>query len=80
MRTADFVLKKNFFEFNGEVKRQKSGTAIRTKSASPYACIFLVEVETEFLKSQEFQHFYIFQHFRYIFYVDSWRKKADSVS
>ena len=54
---ADFVLKNNFFEFNGEVKRQKCGTAIGTKFAPPYACIFMDEVETEFLKSQELQPF-----------------------
>ena len=50
---AEFVLQNNFFEFNWEVKRQKSGTAIGTKFAPPYACIFMDEVETEFLKSQE---------------------------
>ena len=44
---ADFVLKYNFFELNGEVKRQKSGTAIVTKFAPAYACIFMDEVETE---------------------------------
>ena len=54
---ADFVLKNNFSEFNGEVKQQKSGTAIGTKFAPPYACIFMDEVETEFLKSQELQLF-----------------------
>ena len=37
VRMADFVLKNNFFEFNGEIKRQKSGTAIGTKLAPPYA-------------------------------------------
>ena len=44
-------------EFNGEVKRQKSGTAVGTKFAPPYACIFMDEVETEFLKSQELKPF-----------------------
>ena len=39
MKIADFVLKNNFFEFNGEVKRQKLGTAIGTKFAPLYACI-----------------------------------------
>ena len=29
-----------------------SGTAIGTKSAPPYACIFMDYVETEFLKTQ----------------------------
>ena len=50
---ADFVLKNNFFKFNRDVKRKKSGTAIGTKFASPYACIFMIEVETEILKSHE---------------------------
>ena len=54
---AKFVLRNNFFEFNGEVKRQKSGTTIGTKIAPPYASIFMDEVETKILKSQELQPF-----------------------
>ena len=54
---VEFVLKNNFFEFNDGVKRQKSGTAIGTNFAPPYACIFIDEVETEFLKSEELQPF-----------------------
>ena len=57
VQMAEFVLKNNFFEFNGEVKRQKSGTAIGAKFAPPYTCIFMDEVEMEFLKSQELQPF-----------------------
>ena len=57
VQMADFVLKNIFFEFNREVKRQKSGTAIGTKFAAPYTCIFMDEAETEFLKSQELQPF-----------------------
>ena len=53
VQMAEFVLTNNFFEFNGEVKRKKSGTAIGTKFAPPYGFIFMDEVETEFLKSQE---------------------------
>ena len=30
VQIAELVLKNNFFEFNGEVKRQKSGTSIET--------------------------------------------------
>ena len=41
VRTTKFVLKYNFFEFNNEVKRQKSGTAIGAKCTSSYACIFM---------------------------------------
>ena len=50
---VEFVLKNNYFEFNSEVYRQISGTAMGTKFAPPYACIFMNMVETEFLKEQE---------------------------
>ena len=50
---VEFVLKSNFFEFNGSVKQQVSGMAIGTKCAPTYACIFMDKVETEFLKTQE---------------------------
>ena len=45
VQMADLVLKKIlfFFYFNGEVKRQKSGTAIETKFAPPYACILMMK-------------------------------------
>ena len=49
---ADFVLQDNFFEFIGEVKRQRSQTAIDTKFAPLYASIFMDAVETELLTSQ----------------------------
>ena len=50
---AEFVLKNNFFELNSYVKQQVSGTAIGAKYAPTYACIYMDEVETEFLKTQE---------------------------
>ena len=46
-------LKNNYFEVNGKVKKQVSGTAIGTKFPSPYACIFMDQVEIEFLKTQK---------------------------
>ena len=48
---AEFVVKNNFFEFNGSVKQQVSGTAIGTKCAPTYASIYMDEVKTEFLKT-----------------------------
>ena len=50
---AEFVLKNNYFEFNSDVYRQILGTAMGTKFAPPYACIFMDMVETEFLSQQE---------------------------
>ena len=37
---AEFVLNSNIFEFNNKTYHQKSGPAIQTKSAPPYACIW----------------------------------------
>ena len=37
IKMAEFVLKNNYFEFNGKVKRELSRTAIGTKFAPPYA-------------------------------------------
>ena len=50
---AEVWLKSNFFEFNGSVKQQVSGTAIGTECTPTYACIYMDEVETEFWKTQE---------------------------
>ena len=55
MQMAEYVLKNIFFELDGEVKQQKSGTAIGTNFKPP--CIFMDEVETGFFKSEELQPF-----------------------
>ena len=47
-KTAEFVLKNNYFEFTGKFKKQLSGTAIGTKFAPAYASIFMDEVESNF--------------------------------
>ena len=40
VQMTEFILKNNFFEFNGQIKQQFSGTAIGTKCAPTYACIY----------------------------------------
>ena len=52
VKMAKFVLQNNHFEFNGETKQHISGTAIGTKFEHPYACAFIDQVESEFLKTQ----------------------------
>ena len=49
---AEFVLKNNYFEFGRSVYQQVSGTAIDTKFAPPYACIFMDRLENSFLEKQ----------------------------
>ena len=56
IRMADFVLKNNYFEFNGQIKKQIYGTAIGTKFAPPYPCLFMDKIETTFLETLELQH------------------------
>ena len=58
---AEFVLKNNYFEFNGQVKQRISGTAIDTKFAPAYACIFMDDVESKFIETQSFV-FFIWTH------------------
>ena len=53
LKMAEIVLKNNFFEFNGKVKKQLSGAAIGTKFAPTYASIFMDKLERDFLKFQE---------------------------
>ena len=52
VKMAEFVLKNNYFEFNSKIKKQISGTAIGTKFAPAYACIFMDKVENDFLESE----------------------------
>ena len=46
---TEFVLRNNYFEYNGKVKQQISGTAIGTKCTPTYACIYMDEFENKFL-------------------------------
>ena len=69
VQMAGFVLKKNYFEFNSSVKHQISGTAIRTKFAPPYACIFMDYTEKEFLKNKQIQPCIWFRYIDYIFFI-----------
>ena len=71
---AEFVLKNNYFQFNGKVKQQISGTAIGTKFAPTCACVFMDQVETDFLMAQENVPLVRFRYIDDVFYMDSWRK------
>ena len=76
---AEFALKNNIFEFNGKVKQQVVGTAIGTKFASPYACIYMDEVETKFLKTQEYAAAYMVSIYIYdIFFI--WNHSKDELN
>ena len=66
---AEFVLKNNYFEFNSNVKHQISGTAIGTKFAQPYACIYMDYMENQFLKNEQIQPWIWFRYVDDIFFI-----------
>jgi hypothetical protein len=74
---AEFVLKNNYFEFNSDVFCQISGTAMGTKFAPPYACIFLDMVDTEFLEQQEIKPWVWLRYIDDIFFV--WLEGEDKL-
>ena len=55
-----------------KVKQQILGTAIGTKFATPYACIFMDEVETSFLETHEMKPLAWFPYIDDVFFF-SWR-------
>ena len=63
---AESVLKINFFEFDSKFKQQSSGTVKGTKYALPYTCIFMDNVETDFLETQTVRPLVWL---RYIFFI-----------
>ena len=69
IRVADFVLKNNYFDLDGQIKQQISGTAISTKFAPPYACLFMNKIETAFLETQELQPLVLFRYIDDIFFI-----------
>ena len=46
------MLKNNYFEFESKITQQISGTAIGTKFAPPYACLFMDRIENDFFDSE----------------------------
>ena len=66
---AELVLKNNYFEFNGKVKQQLSGSAIGTRFTPPYACIFMNQVETEFFESQVYKPLLWFRYIDDFFFI-----------
>ena len=71
IKMARFVLQNSYFEFNGIVKQQISGTAISTKFAPTYACIFMDKLETDFLNTQEYLPLAWYRYIDDIFFI--WR-------
>ena len=71
VKMGEFVLNNNIFEFNSKAYQQKS--AIGTKFAPRYACIYMDEVEQKFLETQSKKPLIWLRYIDDIFfYLDSW--------
>ena len=75
LKMAQFVLKTNFFELNNDIFQQITGTAIGAKLAPPYACIFMDQIETTFLRTQSHQPMVWFRCIEDIFLFGLMEKK-----
>ena len=69
LKLLQFVLKNNYFEFNGKVKQQLLGLAIGTTCPSPYAFVFMHKVETGFLESEKHKRMIWFHHIDDIIFI-----------
>ena len=78
VQMAEFVLKNNFFEFNDDSFHQIAGTAIGTKFAPPYACIFMDELETDFLAAQPVQPWVWYRYIDDVFFI--WTGSEEELS
>ena len=56
VKTTEFVLKNNYFEFDLSVYQQVSGTTIDTKFSPAHACIFMDRLENNFLEMLTLNH------------------------
>ena len=69
IKMARLVLQNNNFEFNGIVKQEIAGTAIGTKFAAKYACIFMDKLESDFLNTQEYLPLVWYRYIDDIFFI-----------
>ena len=69
IKMAEFVLKNNYFDFNGQVKQKISGAAIGTKFARIYTCIFMDDIESKFLETQSLQPLIWFRYIDDVFFM-----------
>ena len=69
IKMIEFVLKNNSFEFDTNVYQQISVTAIGTNFAPSYACLFMDQLGTKFLKNQNLKLFVWFRYIDDIFFI-----------
>ena len=64
---AEVVLKNNIFPFKEKPLKQRRGTAIGTRFASPYSILLMTELEEEILSEIELKPYLWWKYIDYIF-------------
>ena len=60
---------KNYIEFGNKIKQQISRTVIWTKFAPSYACIFMNDLEANFVEGQHLQYLVCLRHIDSISFI-----------
>ena len=69
VKMAEFELNDNIFELNSKAYQQKPGTAIGTKFAPRYACIYIDKIEQKFVETQSKQPLIWLRYIDDIFFI-----------
>ena len=69
VKMTEFAMKNNYFQFSNKVYQEIWETAIGNKFAPPYACKFMDQVESQFLRNQKLQSFVWFRYIDDIFLI-----------
>ncbi|XP_033099381.1 uncharacterized protein LOC117103028 [Anneissia japonica] len=76
-KIIDFILKHNYFSFNGSYYLQTTGTAMGTKMAPCYANVFMAELENDLLSSLVFKSSHYSRYIDDIFFI--WEQGKDKL-
>ena len=69
VKMAEFVFSNNYFEFSEKVFQQILGTVTSRKCASPYACIYVDEAETELLQTERCKPLVLVRYIDNIYFI-----------
>ena len=73
-----FILKNNFFECEIKIIQQISGTAIGTKFAHPYECLFMERIKNDFLDLEIVKPWLWLRYIDEIFFI--WTEGEDKLA
>ena len=76
---VQFIFKNNFFEFNGKIKQQESGTASGTIFAPAHACLLMDDFENNFFNKHKGRPLVWFRYIDGLFFIWTHGKEKSKV-